>query len=113
MDVPAALALVFRPSIHPYLMSVFSLDPVRSLSDVKQPALVVGGAADLQVFRADFDALAAARPDVRSLWLPRMNHVLVDVADDPADNLAAYADAERPLSAGLVDTLAAFLRDAR
>lgn len=112
-DVPPALALFFRPSIYPYLMSVFPLDPARSLSDIDQPALVVGGGTDLQIFRADFDALAAARPEVRSLWLPRMNHALVDVADDPADNLAAYADAGRPLSPGLAQTVAAFLQDTR
>ena len=43
-------------------------------------------------FRRAFRRLAVAK----TLWLPDMNHVLVDVTDE-ADDLKAYNDAERPL----------------
>ena len=58
--------------------------------------------------RLDFAALSAASPAAKTLWLPDMNHVLVDVTDD-ADNLAAYNQPERPLDSVLVDSVAAFI----
>jgi len=56
-------------------------------------------------------ALTVAAPAAKSLWLPDMTHVLVDVSDK-ADDLAAYDQADRPLDAELVDTLAAFMLSA-
>ena len=58
--------------------------------------------------RLDFVALAAAAPVAKTLWLPEMNHVLVDVANED-DDLAAYNQPERALD------LAAFIfaNDAR
>ena len=45
----------------------------------------------------------------KTLWLPDMNHVLVDVTDD-ADNLAAYTQPERAIDANLVEAVAAFIQ---
>jgi len=42
------------------------------------------------------------------LWLPDMNHVLVDVTDE-ADDVASYDQAERPLDPALVDAVANFI----
>jgi hypothetical protein len=53
-------------------------------------------------------ALAAAAPLAKTLWLPEMNHVLVDVGDDD-DNLAAYTQSERALDIALIDSIAAFI----
>jgi uncharacterized protein len=61
------------------------------------------------VARLDFIALSAAAPLAKTLWLPDMNHVLVDVSDD-ADNLAAYNQPERALDATMVDAVAAFIK---
>ena len=58
--------------------------------------------------RLDFAALSAASPVAKTLWLPDMNHVLVDVTDD-ADNMAAYNQPERALDSVLVDSVAAFI----
>jgi hypothetical protein len=44
----------------------------------------------------------------KTLWLPDMNHVLVDV-DDEADDLKAYTQPERPLDPDMIDTVAAFI----
>ena len=58
--------------------------------------------------RLDFAALSAAAPVAKTLWLPDMNHVLVDVTDD-ADNMAAYNQPERALDDVMVDAVAAFI----
>ena len=57
---------------------------------------------------ASFAALAAASPVAKTFWLPDMNHVLVDVADE-ADDQAAYSQSERPLDPELIDAVAAFV----
>jgi hypothetical protein len=44
----------------------------------------------------------------KTLWLPDMNHVLVDVAD-VTDDIKAYNDAERPLDPAMIDAVAAFI----
>jgi uncharacterized protein len=62
----------------------------------------------LQVARVDFIALGTASPAAKTLWLPDMNHVLVDVTDD-ADNMAAYGESERPLDPRLTDSVADFI----
>jgi hypothetical protein len=70
--------------------------------------LIIGGGRDLQMARLDFAALSAASAVAKTLWLPEMNHVLVDVTDD-ADNMAAYNQSERALNSELVDSVAAFI----
>jgi pimeloyl-ACP methyl ester carboxylesterase len=111
-DVPPALLALFRPSVQPFLHGLFALDPAGRLKAFGRPALVVGGGRDLQVVRADFDALAAAGPNVEPLWIETMNHVLASVPDaDPRANLATYSDPAARLAPGLAEAIAAFLKD--
>ena len=97
------------PSMQPSLASAFVIDPIDPLKAIDKPILIVGGGHDLQVARIDFIALAAAAPLAKTLWLPDMNHVLVDVNDD-ADNLAAYNEPERVLDGKMVEGVAAFIQ---
>ncbi|MDN2583745.1 alpha/beta fold hydrolase [Aquibium sp. ELW1220] len=108
--VPPTLAGLFRPSVQPFMISMLSLRPAETLAAVAMPALVVGGGTDIQVTRADFDALAQARPDVESRWFPAMNHVLADAPADFAGNVATYSDPDTALTSGLADAIAVFVR---
>jgi len=105
---PPPKGLAIAPSMQPSLASAFVEDPIDPLKSIDRPTLIVGGGHDLQVARLDFAALSAASPLAKTLWLPEMNHVLVDVGDD-ADNFAAYNQPERPLDTTLIDTIAAFV----
>ena len=105
---PPPKGLAIAPSMQPSLASAFVEDPIDPLKSIDLPTLIVGGGHDLQVARLDFAALSAASPLAKTLWLPEMNHVLVDVGDD-ADNFAAYNQPERPLDTTLIDTIAAFV----
>ncbi len=109
-DVPPALAGLFRPSVQNFLHSLFALRPAQALAALGRPALVIGGGTDVQVTRADFEALAAARPDVVARWFPAMNHVLTDAPADFAGTDATYADPDAALTPGLADTIADFVR---
>jgi uncharacterized protein len=105
---PPPWGLAIAPSMQPGIASAFMEDPIPPLKLIDQPTLIIGGGRDLQMARLDFAALSAASPVARTLWLPEMNHVLVDVTDD-ADNLAAYNQSERALNSELVDSVAAFI----
>ena len=100
------------PSMQPSLASAFVIDPIDPLKSIDKPMLIVGGGRDIQVARGDFAALSTAAPLARTLWLPDMNHVLIDVTDD-ADNLAAYNQPERALDTNLVEAIAAFIQAER
>jgi uncharacterized protein len=105
---PPPQGLAIAPSMQPGIASAFTEDPIPPLKLLDQPTLIIGGGRDLQMARLDFAALSAASPVAKTLWLPDMNHVLVDVTDD-ADNMAAYNQSERALNSVLVDSVAAFI----
>lgn len=105
---PPPRGLSIPPPMQPGIASAFTEDPIDPLKLIETPTLIVGGGRDRQVARLDFVALSAASPQAKTLWLPEMNHVLVDVTDD-ADDLKAYNQPERPLDAALIDTVAAFI----
>jgi len=109
-NVPGELAPIFRPSVQPYLASLFAIDPVEALAATGAPALVVHGTHDLQIEAADAERLQAARPGVVLVMLDGVNHVLRRTPRERDANLAAYADPDRDLAPGVVDAVARFLQ---
>ena len=105
---PPPKGLAIPPALQPSVASAFTEDPIDPLKKLVMPMLIVAGGRDSQLARLDFLALTTAAPAAKSLWLPEMNHVLVDVTDD-ADGRAAYNQPERPLDAELIEALAAFI----
>jgi pimeloyl-ACP methyl ester carboxylesterase len=105
---PPPRGLSIPPPMQPGIASAFTEDPIDPLKLIEAPTLIVGGGRDRQVARLDFVALSAASPLAKTLWLPEMNHVLVDVTDE-TDDLAAYNQPERTLDADLIDSVAAFI----
>ena len=101
---------IFRPSVQPFLRSILTLDPVPLVQAVAVPILVIGGGADMQVGRFDFDPLVSARPGVVGHWEPRMAHVLKDAADDGEAQAKAYADPGVPLSKGMLEAVVRFVK---
>ena len=87
---PPPRGLPIPPSMQPSIASAFTQDPIDPLKLVEQPTLIIGGGRDRQVARLDFIALSAAAAVAKTLWLPDMNHVLVDVTDEADDHQAAY-----------------------
>ncbi|MBE7375560.1 alpha/beta hydrolase [Pseudomonas lopnurensis] len=109
-QVPEPLQVLFRPSVQPYLISLFAQDPAAAFAAVGIPALIVQGRTDIQIGIEDARALARAKPDARLALIDGMNHVLRIV---PADDrqLASYDDPERPIAHALLERIAEFLQD--
>lgn len=104
------VSAVFRTSVQPYLASWFRYDPAAVLADLDTPVLIVQGQHDLQVGIDDADRLVAASPRARLLLVEGMNHVLKEVPDDRAANVAAYGRPDLGLAPRLVPGLLDFLR---
>jgi len=99
-DPPPELMDIFRPSIQPYLIGQFALEPAAILAGLKLPVLIVQGDADIQVSVADAQALSRARPDATLKILAGVNH-----------HLCLEKDARpAPLAPGLSETIAGFLK---
>jgi alpha-beta hydrolase superfamily lysophospholipase len=105
---PPPPGLSIPPAMQPGIASAFTEDPIIPLKLIEAPTLIVAGGRDRQLARLDFAALTTASAAAKTLWLPDMNHVLVDVTDE-ADDQAAYNQPERALDPELIDTLAAFI----
>jgi pimeloyl-ACP methyl ester carboxylesterase len=105
---PPPQGLAIPPLMQPSIASALTADPIDPLLKLVLPTLIVAGGEDHQIARLDFLALSTASPVAKTLWLPPMNHVLVDVADE-ADDLASYNQAERPLDAEMIDAVSAFI----
>ncbi|MBR0898593.1 alpha/beta fold hydrolase [Bradyrhizobium tropiciagri] len=103
---PAGLAI--SPALQPAIASAFTEDPIEPMRKITGPTLIIAGGRDHQLARLDFLALTTADIAAKSLWLPDMNHVLVDVTD-AADDVASYNEPERQLDPDLIDAVAAFI----
>ncbi len=107
---PTPPGLPIPPALQPGIASAFVEDPIIPLKLIVRPVLIAGGGRDRQLARLDFIALATASPAAKTIWIPEMNHILVDVANDD-DDLASYNQPERPLDSSLIDAVATFIQD--
>lgn len=108
--LPPALMPLFNPAVQGFLISALALDPAQLAARTALPLLIVQGGKDLQVPPSDAERLAAAAPTAQVVLLPDANHVMKDVADNtPASNLAAYANPDLPLGAGVARAIISFI----
>lgn len=96
-DFPPALISLFRPSVQPYLISWFKLDPAKAISDLTIPVLVVQGSSDLQTSLKDAKLLHAGAKNSEMKIIEGMNHVLKKVKGNMKDQLPSYFDPKLPL----------------
>ncbi|MGE8152766.1 alpha/beta hydrolase [Pseudomonas vancouverensis] len=112
-DVPPALQAIFRPSVQPYLISLFRQDPAAAFAKLKMPALIIQGSNDIQVGVNDAKLLKAAKPDAELALIEGMNHVLRIVPNDIKRQLASYKDPQLPLAAELGTRILGFIDEIR
>jgi pimeloyl-ACP methyl ester carboxylesterase len=109
-EVPDELQVLFRPSVQPYLISLFRQDPSAAFASLRMPALIVQGTHDIQVGVADAQALQAAKPDAHLALIDGMNHVLRIVPMELKAQLASYDEPGLPLANALSQALVAFIK---
>lgn len=112
-EVPPELAMLFRPSVQPYMISWLPLDPAGLVAAYDGPVMIGQGDNDLQVGLTDAQAMAAARPDARLVVWNGVNHLLKVAPTDRAANAATYSDPALPLAPGVADDVAGFILQPR
>ena len=109
-DVPVGLYALFRPSVQPYLISWFKLDPRIEIAKLNKPVLIVQGTTDIQVSLIDADNLAKANPKAQKVVIDGMNHILKPAENDRQNNIATYNQPDLPLAAGLINKMVSFIK---
>ncbi|MFW0754420.1 alpha/beta hydrolase [Pseudomonas sp. H11T01] len=112
-DVPPQLQVIFRPSVQPYLITLFRQDPAAAFGKLKMPALIIQGGNDIQVGVGDAKMLKAAKPDAELALIEGMNHVMRIVPNDIKRQLASYKDPQLPLAAELGAHILSFIEGLR
>ncbi|WP_437880918.1 alpha/beta hydrolase [Pseudomonas sp. LRF_L74] len=107
--VSPQLMVLFRPSVQPYLISLFRQDPAKAFKATRMRALIIQGSTDMQVSEEDAKRLHEARPDSQLALVPGMNHVMAIVPADAQRQLASYDDPGLPLADSLGNLLSDFL----
>lgn len=104
---PPQLALLFRESVQPYLISWLKYDPAVEIAKIHIPATIVQGTADVQVSVQDAQALKRADPAADLIVITGMNHVLKYAPDtsSQAAILEGYQNAALPIDPGAVDAV--------
>lgn len=108
-DVSQMLYSLFRPGVQPYMISWFKHDPALEIKKINAPALILQGDRDLQVSVVDANFLSAAEPKAQLVVLKGVNHVLKNVSETQADNIASYSNPTLPLSEVLVKAVVGFV----
>lgn len=109
-QVPEKLQVLFRPSVQPYLISLFQHDPAEAFANTTAPALIVQGTHDIQVERKDAERLQRARADAELAVIGGMNHVLRITPELPDRQTASYSQPELPIAHELTERISRFLQ---
>ncbi|GAB4045612.1 alpha/beta hydrolase family protein [Spirosoma litoris] len=104
------LATMFNAKMQPGLISWMKYDPAVEIKKYVGPVLIINGKHDIQVATSEAERLKAARPDATLVLIDRMNHLLKNAPLDRAANLETYNQPHLPLTPGLVETIARFVK---
>jgi hypothetical protein len=109
-EIPPALMTLYRPSVQSYLMSWFAVVPAEVIGKLKVPVAIFQGDTDIQVSVNEAVRLATAQNKAELYIIKGMNHILKDVPNESARQIASYSDPFLPLNAEFVTSLVNFLK---
>ncbi|MBB3125131.1 hypothetical protein FHS04_002672 [Mesoflavibacter sabulilitoris] len=109
-DYPMALSSIFNIEIQKFMINWMKYNPTEVLSTLNIPILVINGTKDLQVSETEAKLLKEANKDATLKIIENMNHVLVTIEGDDLENSKSYAETQRPIAEGLIDTITNFVK---
>ncbi|UPT66614.1 MAG: alpha/beta hydrolase [Sphingobacteriales bacterium JAD_PAG50586_3] len=95
---PQILAGLFHPSVQPYIISWIKYNPSAEITKLTCPILILQGLNDLQITKADAEALAKAAPKAQLVLADKVTHTLKEAGPTYAENLDTYKNEKIPLS---------------
>jgi uncharacterized protein len=103
------LAMLFRPSVQPYMISWIKHDPSKEIQKLKIPILILQGTVDIQVAINNAQELASSNNHAELKIIEGMNHVLKISEMDRNKNIATYMNPDLPVSEDLVKMTVTFI----
>lgn len=113
MDYPPSLHALFRPSVQPYLISWFPIDPAKAIAEVKVPILIVQGSTDLQITIQDANLLHKGAKGSKLVIVQGMNHILKEIKGDLATQIPSYSDPALALHKDLGPAIVEFIQETK
>lgn len=111
--VPAALNVLFRPSVQPYMISWLRYNPTKEIAALRVPTLIVQGTTDIQISVEDAKLLAAAYSMAKLSIIEGMNHILKQVPKDAEQQIASYSNPALPVMPSLINEISHFVNKAK
>jgi len=110
--VPVIWNSLFRPSVQPYLVSLFKYNPQEEIKKLDIPILILQGDLDIQVSVRDAELLHLANPNAKKVIIQNMNHVLknsqsTDLNEQTKDS---YNNPTSPINGELVGEVVNFVK---
>ncbi len=110
-DVPVMLQSLFRPSVQPYLISWFQLDPAKEIAKLNIPVLVIQGSTDIQISEQDAKLIHQSAKNSKLHIIKGMNHVLKKADGGRLKQQLSYLSPDLPLIESLAKTVSKFLEN--
>lgn len=108
--VTPGLMSIMNPPMQPAMISWMQYDPAVEIKQFKEPVLIIQGKRDVQVAVSEAELLHKARPDGQLVYFDLMNHILKDAPEAFMANVQTYAEPQRPLTKGLAEAIAEFVK---
>ena len=109
-EVHPMLLSLFRPSVVPYLKSLFAINPTAELAKVQKPVLIVNGTCDIQVPADHAEQLHKVSGNSKLVIIENMGHAMKELEDDCANAMDAYTKPEIALNVQFKSALLDFLK---
>lgn len=110
---PPQLAMLFRPTVQPYMISWFHYDPAKEIAKLSIPVLIIQGTTDIQVSVRDAKLLSQANPAAKLLLVEGMNHVLKEVSNERSQQAKSYSDPSLPVVPQVISETAKLVKKAK
>lgn len=108
-NTPPDLAILFRESVQPYLISWFKYKPTEEIRKLNIPILAIHGTNDLQLAHHNAYTLKEANQQIKVIIIDDMNHILKDAGDDLLKNQQSYNDPTLPIHEELSKEIIKFI----
>jgi pimeloyl-ACP methyl ester carboxylesterase len=105
-----ALALLYRPSVQPYMISWIKYVPSTEIAALPIPVLLLQGTTDIQVGVDEAKMLKAAKPDSELILIDGMNHMMKSAPADRGQNIATYGNPDLPIVVDVPGLIGAFAK---
>ena len=106
---PRLITLFAKPN-QPFFKSWMEKDPVKIISTIDKPILILNGDKDLQVQTSEAKTLHEANSTSELVIIKNMNHVLKEIVKSE-DNLASYRTPNFPISKELIVSITRFVKE--